>query len=53
MARSNVAARDASDSKVSEFMTPADGVALIDTTDLDFEQSVSALLDLIAKARHG
>ena len=50
---SNVAARDASDSKVSEFMTPADGVALIDTTDLDFEQSVSALLDLIAKARHG
>lgn len=50
---SNVSARDASDSKVSEFMTPAEGVVLIDTTNLDFEQSVSALLDLIAEARHG
>jgi len=49
---SNVSARDASDSRVSEFMTPAEGVVLIDTTDLDFEQSVSALLELIAKARN-
>lgn len=48
---SNVASRDASDSKVSDFMTPAEGVTLLDTTHLDFEQSVAALMDLIAEVR--
>lgn len=48
---SNVASRDASDSKVSDFMTPAEGVTLLDTTNLDFEQSVAALMDLIARVR--
>ena len=42
----NLKARDQSDSKVVEFFAPAEGVALIDTSDLSFEQSVSALTDL-------
>lgn len=48
---SNQIARDSSDSKVAEFLKPADGVTLIDTTHLDFEQSVQALLDEIARAQ--
>ena len=42
----NLKARDQSDSKVVDFFTPAEGVHLIDTSDLSFEQSVSALTDL-------
>ena len=45
----NLMARDTSDSKVAQFLLPADGVKVIDTTNLDFEQSVQALLDEIAK----
>lgn len=45
----NLLARDASDSKVAQFLSPASGVTVIDTTNLDFEQSVKALLDEIAK----
>ena len=39
--------RDASDSKVVDFMTPAPGVQLVDTSDLNFNQSVSAVIALI------
>lgn len=39
--------RDASDSKVVDFMTPAPGVQLVDTSDLNFNQSVSAVISLI------
>jgi cytidylate kinase len=49
--QSNQIARDSSDSKVAEFLKPAEGVTLIDTTNLDFEQSVQALLDEIARVR--
>lgn len=42
-----VSERDASDSKVVDFMTPAPGVQLVDTSDLNFNQSVSAVLSLI------
>jgi len=42
-----VSDRDASDSKVVEFMTPAPGVQLVDTSDLNFNQSVSAVIALI------
>lgn len=42
----NLKARDASDSKVVDFFTPAEGVYLIDTSELNFEQSVKALTDL-------
>ncbi len=41
-----VSERDALDLKVIDFMTPADGVTLVDSTDLDFEQTVEAVLNL-------
>jgi cytidylate kinase len=47
----SLAARDAIDSKVAEFLSAPEGVTLIDTTDLDFEQSVQAVLDEIARIR--
>lgn len=47
----NLLARDNSDSTVAEFMTPAEGVTLLDTTDLDFEQSVQAVLAEIEAVR--
>lgn len=39
-----VAGRDARDATVSTFDRPADGVALVDSTELDFEQTVAAVL---------
>ena len=38
------AGRDARDATVSTFDRPADGVALVDSTELDFEQTVAAVL---------
>ena len=49
----NLLNRDRSDSKVVDFMTPADGVTLIDTTNLDFAGSVAAVLDVIEAVQHG
>lgn len=43
----NLVSRDASDSKVVDFFNPAEGVTLLDTTELDFEQSVDALVTII------
>ena len=45
-----ISQRDASDAKVVDFMTPAPGVTLVDTTELDFNQTVRTLLDLINQA---
>ena len=42
--------RDAKDQLVVDFMNPAPGVTLIDTTDLDFEQSVQAVIDVVQHA---
>lgn len=42
-----MAKRDQKDSAVVDFMTPAPGVVLLDTTILDFDQSVQALLDRV------
>ena len=42
-----VSDRDKKDSKVVDFLNPAPGVTLLDTTDLSFEGSVAALVDLI------
>lgn len=42
-----VSERDAQDSKVVDFMTPAPGVALVDSTELNFEQTVAAVLSVI------
>jgi cytidylate kinase len=39
--------RDKKDSRVVDFLNPAPGVTLLDTTELDFEQSGTALVDLI------
>lgn len=40
-------ARDAADSKVSEFMTAADGVTTVDSTDLNYDQTIDAVVAVI------
>ena len=40
--------RDAADSKVVDFLTAAPGVTVVDSTDLDFAQTVEAVLQLAA-----
>lgn len=39
--------RDAKDALVVNFLTPAPGVTLVDTSDLNFEQSVQAVVDIV------
>jgi cytidylate kinase len=39
--------RDAADATVSEFLTAADGVEVVDSTDLDFDGTVAAVLAVI------
>ncbi len=46
-----VSQRDQSDSKVVDFMTPAPGVTLVDSTDLNFVQTVAAVRELIERAQ--
>ncbi|WP_437582136.1 (d)CMP kinase [Paramicrobacterium sp. CJ85] len=41
--------RDAADSRVVDFMTAADGVVTVDSTDLNFDRTVDAVLDVIAQ----
>jgi cytidylate kinase len=43
--------RDRKDAAVVDFLTAADGVTTLDSTDLDFEQTVTAVLDLVEAAR--
>jgi cytidylate kinase len=45
--RKQVLERDASDSKVVDFMKPAEGVTLVDTTEMNFEQTVESVLSII------
>ena len=45
--RDQIVRRDRDDSTVSDFREAAEGVTLVDTSDLDFEQSVQALLGVI------
>ena len=42
-----LASRDAQDSKVVDFMNAADGVTTVDSTDLDFDQTVDAVVALV------
>lgn len=42
-----VVARDAKDSTVTSFTTAADGVVTVDSSDLDFEQTVQAVLGVV------
>jgi CMP/dCMP kinase len=48
--------RDAADAQVVDFLTAAPGVTVVDSTDLDFEQTVDAVLGVVhteTGARHG
>jgi len=49
--RSQIIDRDRADSTVSEFTVAADGVTTLDTSHLDFEGSVAAVLQIIEMAR--
>lgn len=49
--RAQVVDRDARDSTVAAFMQASDGVVTVDTSDLDFEGSVAAVLAVIRKQR--
>jgi len=42
-----LSSRDAQDSQVVDFMNAADGVITVDSTELDFEQTVNAVVSLI------
>jgi cytidylate kinase len=42
-----LSSRDARDSQVVDFMTAAPGVTTIDSTELDFEQTVVAVVSLV------
>lgn len=46
----DIEARDAKDTLVVDFMNPAPGVTLVDTSDLNFEQSVQAVIDIVHAA---
>jgi len=46
-----VTKRDQTDSKVVDFMTPSEGVSLLDSTVLSFEQTVDAVLNLVREIR--
>ena len=43
--------RDRKDAAVVDFLTAAPGVTTLDSTDLDFEQTVQAVLELVEEAR--
>lgn len=48
--RDQIVRRDRDDSTVSVFTEAADGVTLVDTSDLDFDQSVAAVLSVVDAA---
>ncbi|WP_028279779.1 (d)CMP kinase [Arthrobacter sp. H5] len=50
--RQQVVARDAKDSTVVNFRQAADGVVTVDSSDLDFEQTVTAVLDVVRSVSH-
>ena len=45
-----LASRDAQDLKVVDFMNAAEGVTTLDSTELDFERTVQALIDIVRAA---
>ena len=47
--RDQVLRRDRDDSTVVEFQVAADGVVTVDSSDLDLEQTVDAVLDVVAR----
>ncbi|MBB2891755.1 (d)CMP kinase [Flexivirga oryzae] len=51
--RSQIVDRDRTDSTVSQFTTAADGVVTIDTSHIDFRQSVEAVLQVVKEVTDG
>jgi CMP/dCMP kinase len=51
--RDQVIRRDADDSTVSSFHVAADGVLELDSSGLDFEQTVAAVLEAVARTANG
>ena len=49
--KDQVLRRDQDDAKVTQFLVAADGVVTVDSSDLDFEQTVDAVLAVVAQAR--
>ena len=49
--RDQIVRRDQDDSTVSHFMEAAPGVTLVDTSNLDFRQSVDAVLEVVRTSR--
>jgi len=49
--QSAITKRDAADAKVSEFMQAAEGVVTVDSTDLNFEQTVERIVSLVNEER--
>ncbi len=49
--RDQIVHRDRADATVSEFTRAADGVVTVDTSDLDFDQSVDAVLAVVRESR--
>lgn len=47
----DIAMRDKKDSQVVDFFNPAPGVTLVDTSDMNFERSVQAVVDVVAAAQ--
>jgi cytidylate kinase len=45
-----LSSRDAQDSKVVDFLNAADGVTTLDSTNLDFDQTVAAMVALVRDA---
>ena len=50
--KEQVITRDAKDSTVVNFQQAADGVVTIDSSDLDFEETVQAVLDVVYSSTH-
>ncbi|UPO77883.1 (d)CMP kinase [Arthrobacter sp. Helios] len=50
--REQVLTRDVKDSTVVNFQKAADGVVTIDSSDLDFEETVQAVLDVVYSSTH-
>lgn len=46
----DVSARDRMDSKVTSFMTAADGVTTVDNSDMDFKHTLDVLIDMVENA---
>lgn len=51
--RTSVLERDEADSRVTSFLTAADGVVALDSSDLDYEQTVATVLELVLAAQQG